>query len=365
MISVAFDARKFADYGIGTYVRRLLEGFASRPSEIRCSVFLGKNDKGLAPVQPAWETENVPYQPYGLGEFVLFGEKIRRTGCQLFHTPHYTTPLAPGIPTVVTVHDLIHLRFPGYFNAFQRTYARLMIGHAVRTSRAIITDSEATRKDLVEMVGAPEARISVIPLGVDSVFKPSEAAAVKDVRLRYQLPDRYVVFLGNPKPHKGIDVLIHAMSLIANKDKDLHLAIVGGSEHDQKTISAMAASVQLEERVRHLRHVPEGDLPAVISGARMLVMPSRWEGFGLPVLEAMACGTPVVSTRAGSLPEVAGSAAVMVEPENAGELAEAILNVERDPNLRARLQADGVVRSKQFRWERTVVETMKVYRSVL
>lgn len=365
MISVAFDGRKYADYGIGTYVRRLLRGFASMPSGPECTVFVGQG-VSLGPDYPStWRFQTVPYTPYGPGEFFRFGRDIRRSGRSLFHTPHYTTPFAPGLPTVVTVHDLIHLRFPQYFGLHQRVYARCMVGHASRTARLVLTDSEATKKDLIEMIRVPESKIRVIPLGVDEDFRPATDAALQEVRRRHRLPDRYAVFVGNPKPHKGIDVLIEAMRDMYSISKDLSLVIAGGSDGDAVTIRKMAERAGIAERVLHVRGLPMGDLPAIISGARMLTMPSRWEGFGLPVLEAMACGTPVVCSSAGSLPEVAGGAAVQVASDDPGALAEAMAHVDRDESTRSNLRREGLAHSRQFTWERTVHQTLAAYEAAL
>lgn len=365
MISLAFDGRKYADYGIGTYVRRLLRGYAKMSNGPECTVFVGPDTNLGSEFPPTWRLNTVPYAPYGLGEFLRFGRHIRRTGRSLFHTPHYTTPLAPGLPTVVTVHDLIHLRFPQYFGPHQRLYARLMVGHACRTAKLVITDSEATKRDLVEMIRVPESKIRVIPLGVDEDFTPADESAIGDVRKRHALPERYAIFVGNPKPHKGIDVLMEAMRDIYMNSKDLSLVIAGGSDVDSGMIQGMAERAGIASRVFHLRGLPTGDLPVVISGARMLVMPSRWEGFGLPLLEAMACGTPVVCTTAGSLPEVAGTAAVQVKPDDPGALSEAMAHVDHDETARSLLRRDGLMRCRQFTWDRTVNQTIEAYQAVI
>jgi glycosyltransferase involved in cell wall biosynthesis len=365
MITVAFDGRKYADYGIGTYVRRLLKGFSTMPDGPECTVFLGTGVSLGSAFPDTWRFQTVPYAPYGLGEFFRFGKEIRTSGRTLFHTPHYTTPLDPGLPTVVTIHDLIHLRFPEYFGPHRRLYARLMVGHACRTARSILTDSEATKRDLVEMIGAPESKIRVIPLGVDDDFRPASDAEIHALKERYALPDRYVIFVGNPKPHKGIDTLIEAIKPKYGLPKELTLVIAGGSDADAVVIRGLADRAGVSEKVRHLSNLPHGDLPVMISGARMLAMPSRWEGFGLPVLEAMACGTPVVCTSAGSLPEVAGRAAIQVKLDDPGALSEAMATVDRDEAVRSAMRREGLAHCRRFTWERTVSRTIEAYREAL
>ncbi len=365
MIKLAFDARKYEDYGIGTYVRRLLKGFAQSHDGPECTVFVGPEFHPRSPFPSRWRIQTLPYKPYSVAEFVRFGRDVRQSGRSLFHTPHYTTPLAPGVPTVVTVHDLIHLRFPEYFGLPQRTYARFMVGHACRTAELVLTDAEATKRDLVEMIGVRESKIRVIPLGVGEEFEPATPETIAAVRKRRGLPDRDAVFLGNPKPHKGIDILMESFRANSFKSKELSLVVVGGSEADDATIRQMAARAGIADKMMHLRHLPEEELPVILSAARMLVMPSRWEGFGLPVLEAMACGTPVVCTTAGSLPEVAGKAASFVEPDDSGGLADAILSLDQDEAMRSSLRQAGLLHCQRFRWERTVQQTLEAYSSVL
>ncbi len=365
MISVAFDARKYSDYGIGTYVRHLLGGFARRPSAPRITLFTARDVPGPDRLPQEWARTEVPFKPYGLGEYFLFGRLIRKSGCTLFHTPHYTTPAHPGIPTVVTVHDLIHLRFPDIFSAVQRAYARFMLNHAAKVAALILTPSEATKRDLVAIIGADPAKIKVTPLGVDRSFRPRTEQELASVRVRYSLPERYVLFLGNPKPHKGILKLLQAMSRIHARDKELYLVIAGGTEADAKILYDSARALGLGDTVTTVRNLPQPDISLVLGAARLLALPSEWEGFGLPVIEAMACGTPVVCSSAGSLTEVAGEAALMNDPADVETLASNIQSLAMDDVLHKKYSELGLKRSELFSWDRTVEQTLEAYRSVL
>lgn len=365
MISVAFDGRKYSDYGIGTYVRHLIDGFARHPSTPRLTLFTSPTNPGPSHVPSSWTRTEVPFRGYSLGELLLFGREIRASGCDLFHTPHYTTPARPGLPTVVTIHDLIHLRFPGIFSPLQRSYARLMVGHAVRSASIILSPSEATKRDLTAFVNADPAKIKVTPLGVDGLFRPQSEEAIALFRSKYSLPSRYVLFLGNPKPHKGIVTLIQAMAHIRKQDKDLHLVVAGGTEDDSKRVKREATVRGIGDLVISVRALTNDEIPLVIGGARLLAMPSMWEGFGLPVVEAMACGTPVVCSSAGSLPEVAGKAALFSDPEDLDLLAANILSVAEDDIIHRKHRELGIAQARSFSWESTVESTLEAYRSVL
>lgn len=264
----------------------------------------------------------------------------------------------------MTVHDLIHLRFPAIFSRLQRVYARFMLGHAVKVAALVLTPSEATKRDLVAFLGTDPAKIRVTPLGVDESFRPHSETALSVVRTKYSLPERFVLFLGNPKPHKGIKNLLQAMADIHRQDKDLHLVIVGGTEVDARDLLREASTVKIREVVRTVRNLPQHDIPFVIGAARLLAMPSLWEGFGLPVVEAMACGTPVACSSAGSLAEVVGDSAMVSDPEDIETLARNILSLATENSLHKEYRERGLNRSNLFRWENTVDQTLEAYRSV-
>ncbi|MEK6649909.1 MAG: glycosyltransferase family 1 protein, partial [Bacteroidota bacterium] len=236
MLKIAFDARKFGDYGIGTYIRALLDGFAVHPSQPSLTLFGLRDGAGRLSIPQNWSFRSVPYRPYGLGEFFRMGAEVRGSRCDLFHSPHYTVPLSPGIPTIVTVQDLIQLRFPAIFSPIQRAYAKFMVAHALRTAVLVVTPSEATKADLVSLFHAHEHRIKVIPLGVDPAFRPCSQERIDLIRQKHRLPDRYVLFVGNPKPHKGIVQLLQAMKTISRQYNDLSLVIAGGTQVDKTRI---------------------------------------------------------------------------------------------------------------------------------
>ena len=354
MSRIVLDARKLADFGIGTYIRGLLLGLAAVDREHEYHL-LG-DPAGLSALslperfRPVAESAD----GYSLRELRSVSRAARRLGADLLHVPHYVVPLRPPCPVVTTIHDLIHLRFPELRTPLERLYARTMLGRAVRRSRRVVAVSRTTRDELVERLGAPPDRIVVVPNGVDDRFRRRlPASEVAAALATVGLAPGYLLFVGNPKPHKNLDLLLAAHRQLRRQPGSAPLLVVAG---DPGSVPAAT------ESVRRLGRVADDLLPALYQGAAITVVPSRWEGFGLPALEAMAGGTPVVAARAGALPEVIGEAGVLVEPDDAGALASALRALLDDPERRAELARRGPERAAGFRWQETARATLDVYR---
>jgi alpha-1,3-rhamnosyl/mannosyltransferase len=276
-------------------------------------------------------------------------------------------PYAPGVPSVVTCYDLIPLIYPQYFTALQRLIFRTAHFLALRTSRAILAISEATKNDLVRFFHTDPQRIVVTPLAADAHFRPPSRAAIDRVRQQHALPDRYVLYFGSNKPHKNVPRLIEAFarSNIQSPTSKLYLVIAGHWDDRYPEVKLAVKQFDLTERIRFIGSVKDDDLPALYGGAEVFVFPSEYEGFGLPVLEAMACGTPVVCSNRSSLPEVAGDAALLCDPYDIKALARTIEQALTDGDLRATLQQRSLARAAQFSWEQTAQSTKDVYKRVM
>lgn len=245
---------------------------------------------------------------------------------------------------VVTIHDLSALHHPEWFSpAFRLWYGRL-IPPLARRARHILTVSEFSRQSIITSLHVPSERVTAVPNGVDmSVFRPTES---QSVRSQYSLPCKYALFVGSIDPRKNLGRLIAAWKSLAGFP-EVALVIVGArSEVFQRVDLDLSA-----RGVRYLGYVPEQDLPGLYSGALFLIMPSLLEGFGLPVIEAMACGTPVIAATSGALPEVTGGAALQIDPYSIGSIKEAMGVMLDDPSLRARLSSLGLARAREFSWE--------------
>ena len=287
-------------------------------------------------------------------------------GLDLLHGLAYATPLAAGCPTIVSVHDLSFMRFPDAFRRTNRLYLNLFTRLSTRRAVRVITGSESTRQDVIALCGVPAERVVTVPDGVTAAFCPADPREVAEFRRRKGLPDRFILFLGTLEPRKNLVRLLDAYAAWRRASREpVSLVVAGGKGWFYETIFARAAELGLEDAVIFPGYVPSDELPWWYRAAELFVYPSLFEGFGLPVLEALACGTPTIASRASSLPEVAGSAALLVDPEDTAELTDAIANVLSDPALAAELRTAGPRQAARFPWTRTAAETAQVYRQVL
>ena len=288
----------------------------------------------------------------------------RRERLDLLHALAYVTPIATPCPTVVTVHDLSFVRYPEAFRPLHRLYLQTMTRRSVFQARRIITDSYSTRNDLVRLWGVPADRISVVPIGVADEYRPVPVAEVERFRRQRSLPDRFVLYLGTLEPRKNVMAVVEAFArwVQTTRDRQVWLVVAGAKGWDYQSIFARVQALGISNRVLFPGYVPAVELPAWYRAAEVFLYPSLYEGFGLPPLEAMACGTPVITSNTSSLPEVVGDAALLVDPYDVEAIAEALARLLEDKELRQRLREAGLARARLFSWERTARETIAAYR---
>jgi glycosyltransferase involved in cell wall biosynthesis len=290
--------------------------------------------------------------------------RARAAGAEVLHVTGFDAPRLRPCPVVLTVHDLVGMLFPHNLPPVARLYWSRWLPHSVRWATRIIADSQHTRTDLIRLLGVPPERIEVVYLGVEETFRPvTDPERLAAVRERYGLLDRLILYLGTLEPRKGLDVLIAAFAQVA-ADLPHHLVIAGKEGWHTGSLFRQVRTLGLERRVHFPGYVAAEDQAALYSLADLFAFPSRYEGFGLPVLEAMACGTPVVCSQAGSLPEVAGDAALLIPPDDATALAAALREVLQDGALRQGLRERGLERAHRFTWEETARRTLAVYEQV-
>jgi len=274
----------------------------------------------------------------------------------------------------VTVHDLSFLRYPNAFRPLNRLYLNLITKASTRRAACVIAVSESTRQDVITLCGVPGEKVVVIPNGVTEDFSPANPVEVAEFRRRKGLPERFILFLGTLEPRKNLVRLIDAYALWrqtayptgrGSSSSVPALVIAGGKGWFYDQIFARVTKLGLTNDVLFPGFVPGEELPWFYRAAELFVYPSLFEGFGLPVLEALASGTPTITSAASSLPEVAGDAALLVNPEDTQSLADAMGQVLSNPALAAQLRADGPRQAKQFSWTRTAIATTAVYRKVL
>jgi glycosyltransferase involved in cell wall biosynthesis len=288
----------------------------------------------------------------------------------LFHSPDFTLPpVRRGTRTLLTVHDLSFIRDPESATPVLRHYLNAVVPRSVARADHVLADSQATRADLVELYRTPAEKISVLYSGVHESFRPvTDPATLAAVRARYGLGDApFVLAVGTLQPRKNYVRLIQAFAAISNLQpltSNLHLVIAGGKGWRYDAIFAEVEKLGLRDRVLFPGFVADADLPALYSAARVLAYPSIYEGFGLPMLEAMACGTPVVTSTASCMPEVAGDAALLVPPTDVDALAAALDRALTDEALRADLIAKGRARARQFSWAKSAQQLLGIYHAV-
>jgi glycosyltransferase involved in cell wall biosynthesis len=363
---IAIDGRKYFDFGVGTYVQNLASAIARSNSPHSFTLLISPEDQSRIQVPKGWQARATSLKKYSLGEMTLLGRESRQAGADLLHVPHYTLPLGLRRRSVVTIHDLVHVTFPQYFTRAQRTYAHVVLRHAVRDAGAVITGSQWAKADIVGRFRADERRIHVIYHGIQSHFKKIEnRAKLQDFRDRFDLRRPFVLYVGNVKPHKNIPGLLRAFQQVLSTQKELDVVFAGESLYENKELSALVDRLGIRTRVRDLGRLPTDALVCAYNSAEVLALPSLYEGFGFTAVEAMACGTPAVVSNRGSLPEVVGDAALVVDPSKPGALESGLLSLLTDRGLRKSLIANGRENIKRFSWDLSAKETLKVYESVL
>ncbi len=298
---------------------------------------------------------------------------LRRLQIEVLHSPHHHLPVAATLiragskrrlRRVVTFHDVTFMLRPDRYPLARRLYMEAVTRASARLADAIITPSQAVRQDVMRKLGLPGERVVAIPEAAGPQFVPADEDAQGRARWKYRLPSRYILSVGSLEPGKNRGRLIRAYARLSTGGVDCPVVIAGQPAWRYEGDLALARRLGLGDQVRFLGYVPNVDLPALYSGATLFAFPSLYEGFGLPVLEAMACGTPVVTSNGSALAEVAGDAAVLVDPRDVDAIAKAMDQLLCDETLRADLRARGLERAKQFSWERTARETLSVYEIV-
>ena len=291
-------------------------------------------------------------------EQVLFPRLAQQTAAPVWHVPYFAPPLVHRRPVVTTIHDLIQLIIPEYATSpLVRLYNRLVALGATRAD-SILADSEASKHDIVRLLGVPESRVRVVYLAPDeSVQRAVSPEEIDATRRKYGLAERYVLYYGGLLKHKNVPLLLRACGVL--DESGVQLVISGNAQGTD--LPRLASELGIADRVRFIGFASDEEKPALLRGATCFVFPSRYEGFGLPPLEALACGTPVICSDRSSLPELMGDAALLVNPGAEGALTEALRRMLRDADLRADLAARGPAQAAKFTWERCAQETYEAY----
>jgi glycosyltransferase involved in cell wall biosynthesis len=359
MRRIVLDTRLITHTGIGTYIRTVFAGLLDVGGDYQ---YVAITNPAL-PTLPGIPAVSVRGRPLGFGAQLLPWE-LRGIRATLLHVPHFTAPLAWPGRLVLTIHDLIPLAIPQTIDApFRRISAALWVQLAARRASMIIADSEFGRKDIERRLGIREDRLAVVPAAVAPEFRPPADPRAVDAFRRTLGIDRYVLCMGRDKPHKNLGRLIRALGRVPKRLR-AHLVIIGLAA-PTPDLAAAIASAGVRDAVRFVGHVPGHVLPLYYQAAAVVVLPSLYEGFGLPALEGMACGTPVVAADRAAIPEVVGDAALLVDPEDETAIGEGMVRVLEDSQLRERLRDRGLARARLFTPHAAASRLLSVYRRVL
>ena len=364
-IKLIYDMRHLGPrmHGMARYGLELLKAMLEQEEELAVGVLVRRTqDAGLLPQDRRVVNLVCDLAPYGIKSQLMLPRLLDALRPQVYHCPFYAPPASFKGPMVFTVHDLIHLRFPQHYSLGHRIFYRWRVGPALRRARAIFTVSEHSKRDLVGMLRADPNKVVVTPNGVGPEFKPLPAGEQEAAARELGLPRRYILGVGNPKPHKNLGALVQAHRLLLEQgegpgEKVPPLVLVGVEPGE---VPEAAAGQEIVFR----DHLGDRDLARAYGAAAVVVVPSLYEGFGLPALEALACGAPLVCSERASLPEVVGEAGLLCQPEPA-ELARQTARLLADDELAQRLRRAGPERAARFTWQEAARRTLAVYRDII
>ncbi len=357
--------------GAGNYIIQLIRAFARGSFQTEFTIFTQRHALPLLGVSERRGFRRVilPDQSPAmrlLWEQTAFPALAVRHKLDLLHSLHYTLPLAYPGRSVVTFHDLTFFLFPELHTMPKRYFFRLFIHLSRHRAAAIIADSESTRQDAIRLAKVPPGKIHTVLLGVTPDFHPeNDPVLLQSVRLKYHLPERFMLFVGLLEPRKNLPALLQAFASLPPQQPPVKLVIVGRQGWMYQQTLRLVQELGIADKVHFTGYVDQADLPRVYNLAQMAIYPSTYEGFGLPVLEAMACGTPVISSNISSMPEIAGEAGVLVPPGDIPVLAQAIERLLSDPVECQRRVALGLEQAAKFTWERTADQTIAVYKKCI
>lgn len=369
--------QSYRNAGVSRYTYLLLQGLAARhddhQTDQQYTAFFNQREAAAVANDPIsadgriefvparWPTSN-PAQRIAWEQAVLPGE-LRRRQVAVFHSPVNVLPERLPCASVVTVHDLAFVRYPGYFRPTRRYYQRWFTARSVRQATLIVAVSESTKRDLVEFMRAPEERVHVIYTGIADDFRPTnDPQTLAAFRAAHGLPERYLLFLGTLEPRKNLAGLVEAYARLRALDEQAPpLVIAGAKGWYYDSLFERVRTLGLERNVTFTGYIDRMEQPLWYASAASFIYPSFYEGFGLPIVEALACGTPTVTSNVSSMPEAAGSLAIQVDPNDQDALAHAMRRALSDSALRERTRRDGPLWANHFSIERMAGAYEQVY----
>lgn len=375
-MKIGIDARVIDKYpGLGRACINLIKGIASIDKKNRYLIFGSSSSLGFLKGYHNFQIIEVGFPVLSLRTLLRFGRIVEKEGADILHSPFQITTIFPSCPMVITVHDMMDLFYndafshhPFYIDFALRAFFRFAIPRTVSKATKIIAVSENTKRDIIKYLHTPNEKVKVVLHGVEETFRPIQDEKLwRKVRKKYRLPERYVLYLGSTKPYKNLGNALEAfakLKRLEDNPEDIRLVIGGLRHFTRSNLDEKIENYGIETDVVNIGYVAEEDLPVVYSMAELFLFPSLWEGFGLPALEAMACGVPVVTSNTSSLPEVVGDAGILVNPEDTNAIARGMQRLLNDRILKKKLAKKSIERARRFSWEEAAKKTLQIYHEI-
>ena len=367
-MNYVLDLRTATDHfpGIGRYGLNLARKLPEFLEEGECLVIIRDPARSPYHFQPGSKVRivDIPSTPFSLSQQWLIPQALKSFRPCLYHSTYYIMPYRPNAQTVLTIHDLIPILYPKSVSLRARLLFRPLFYLASSVSSGFIAVSHTTLEDFKTLFKLDDKKVAVTPHAADPAFYPRPPEEKEKIRFKHKLPDRFILYVGSDKPHKNLENLLKAFAKVKLWVK-VPLVLAGPKGRGSRSLRALASKLGIEDSVYWLGRIPEEELPALYSAATAFVFPSLYEGFGLPVLEAMSCGVPVACSDIPALREVAGDAASYFNPRSIESIAEAIAVLIKDSELRESLREKGLIRASLFSWDESAYRTIAFYREIL
>ncbi len=370
-LHIVIDARRIRDFGIGTYIRSLVHALSAIDSENHYTLVSGPGEvRTLAGLPENFRAAVYRRNDHAALDHLTFPLFLRGLSPDLVHIPLNRVPLLMIRPYVVTIHDMANLFYEDVPSKFRMQMRRFRFRRGLTRANRVIAVSEATRRDVENLMGVPPERVCRVYNAPDPGFflhGPGDPEEQQRIMERYQINHPFLLYAGNIRRHKNVPRLVEAFAVVREQlashevYRDLRLVIIGDTISQYPAVRQAVIKSRVEQVVRFLGFVPFETLRCFYENAAAFVFPSRYEGFGLPPLEAMACGSPVITSNVSSLPEVVGDAAVLVNPENVFDIARGIRDVLLNDHLRSEMVRRGREQAGRFSWERTARQVLEIY----
>lgn len=365
---IGIDARLvyYSRAGIGQYIKGLVKGLSESDEDHEFVLLQSRKDRTVLADQPNFFRKSLWTPSHHRLEQLALPLEISPLRLDILHSPDFIPPFRRDYRSVITVHDLAFILYPHFLTEESARYYG-QIDRAVRHADHIVADSQSTKRDIINFLGVPESKITVIYAAADGEYRPiTEDRSLKAVQEKYSLDGPFLLFVSTIEPRKNLPTLLRAFRRLLDDYKlDVKLTVVGQRGWFCGEVFAVTESQNLSENVAFLGHVPMEDLVLLYNAAQALVHPSYYEGFGLPPLEAMACGTPSIVANVSSLPEVVGDASLLIAPDDVEGWTVAMWRVLTDNSLRSELSAKGLTRAQLFSWKKAAQATLDLYKRLL